>query len=205
MGKIVYNLDKLLLSRPRMIHYATFNDEQREFINDVIKNYIKPNPILRTRKRFRHRNVNPKSRNFWNLPWEDIVLIRKNVVEENLFEVMKRVYSIDEVQFMQLEVLNVFSCYSWIMEQLKILNAAEEERLKSELSNEEIEAGAKELADYGYYTALRILCPDLTKQNEYMKLPYSIIFRELACSNKVNEINTKYQENAAAKNRRPGQ
>lgn len=200
MGKIVYNLDKLLLSRPRMIDYAKFNQEQREFIEDVIKNYIKPNPILRTRNVFCSK-INPKEDSFWNLSWEDIVMLRKHITEEKLFEVMQLIYSINEMQFTKLEVLNVFSCYAWILEQLKQIGTAEEQRLKSELTNEEIDAGAEELSDYGYYTALRSLCPNLREQDEFMKLPYAVIFRELACANKVNEINIKYQENAARKNR----
>ena len=36
-----------------MCDYARFNEEQKEFINDVIKNYVKPNSVLREKKRFR--------------------------------------------------------------------------------------------------------------------------------------------------------
>jgi len=203
MGKIVNDLDKLLLSRPRMIDYAKFNQEQKDFIEDVIKNYIKPNPILRTRKVFVFKRK-PKQESFWNLSWEDIVMIRKHVIEEKLFEVIELIYGVNEIQFLKLEVLNVFSCYAWILEQLKQIGTAEEQRLKSELTNEEIEAGAEELSEYGYYTALRSLCPNLREQDEFMKLPYAVIFRELACANLVNEINIKYQENAARKNRGNG-
>jgi hypothetical protein len=177
MGKIDNSLDKLLLSKPRMIDYTRFTIVERDFFAEVYKDYIKPNPILRTRKWFFKGKRKPKQDSFWNLSWEDVVMVRKHVTDDNLFEVMRLMYGVNEVQFIALELLNVFSCLKWINEQLKGLSAAEEERLGSELSMEDINSGAEELQEYGYYNALRALQPDLLKHNEYMKLPYAIIFR----------------------------
>lgn len=197
MGKIDNSLDKLLLSKPRMIDYTRFTIVERDFLAEVYKDYIKPNPILRTRKWFFKGKRKPKQESFWNLSWEDVVMVRKHVTDDNLFELMRLMYGVNEVQFIALELLNVFSCLKWINEQLKGLSAAEEERLGSELSMEDINAGAEELQEYGYYPALRTLQSDLLKHNEYMKLPYAIIFRELACAKLISDINRKKQEHAA--------
>ncbi|WP_445454096.1 hypothetical protein [Flavobacterium sp. 25HG05S-40] len=204
MGKIVYELDKLLLARPRMLDYEQFNIEQLNFIKDVVSNYLKPNPVLRKYRPFRkYKELQPKSNNFWNLPWQDILMIRKALSEDNLFEAMNLVYNVSEKEFMLLEILNVFSCLNFITDELAKLNAAEEERLHSELTQEEIDAGAEELQEYGYYNSLKAMCPDLLEQDKYLKLPYTIIFREMAHSKLLSDINKKYQENAARKNKKP--
>ncbi|MGV3695512.1 hypothetical protein [Flavobacterium sp.] len=184
-----------------MFEYVKFNAEEREFVDDVIKNYIKANPILRQRKYFRRFNRKPKVKDFWDLSWEDILMIRQAFKTEQLFDVLEILYGLTEKEFMKLEMLNVFACYKWVTDELLKLNAAEEERLHSELSSEEINAGAEELQEYGYYNSLKAMCPDLLKQNDYLKLPYSIIFRDMAHSKLISDINKKYQENAARKNR----
>lgn len=201
MGKFINSLDKLLLSRPRMYQYLDMEPDAKDFIDDVIKNYVKENPVLRTRKWFLKKNVGPKEVDFWNLSWKDIVMIRIAFNESNLFDVMNIVYGINQKQFLKLEILNVFACYKFITEQMKMIETAEEERLSSDMKDEDKEVGAEELLEYGYYNSLRAVCPDLLKQEEYLKLPYSIIFRELAISTLINNINIKKQENAARKNR----
>lgn len=202
MGKINNGLDKLLLSKPKMIDYTKLTIVERDFIAELYKEYIKPNPILRTRRRFLKKKLKPKQDNFWNYSWSDIVLLRKYISEDNLFEVMRMVYGVSEFEFIKLELLNVFSSLKWITEQLKAISAAEEERLGSELLLEDINAGAEELQEYGYYSALRALQPDLLKHEEMMKLPYALIFRELAISELIRNINHKKQENATRTSKR---
>ncbi|MBA4155067.1 hypothetical protein [Flavobacterium sp.] len=205
MGKLINSLERLLLSRPKMDDYLSMLPNEKDFIDDVIKNYVKPNSILRTKKHFfLRKNVEPKSNDFWKLSWNDILMIRNGFKKNNLYDVLKILYPIDEKQFLKLEILNVFACYKYITEQMQKLEAAELERLNSEIKDEDKMAGAEELLEYGYYNSLRAICPDLTKQEEYLKLPYTIIFRELAISKLINDINLKKQENASRKNQTNG-
>lgn len=185
-----------------MYQYLFLDSTEKELIDDVIKNYIKPNPILRSKKLFLKSNHKPVHDSFWNLSWQDLILIRKAIINEDILELLKIVYEVSEKQFLKLEVFNVFSCYKWIVERLEVLKLAEEERLHSEMTNEEIEAGAEELQEYDYYNSLKAMCPDLLKHDDYLKLSYSIVFREMAHSKLTNDINRKFQENAARKNKR---
>lgn len=199
MGKFEPSL--ILLSRPTMQMYALMKDEQKEVIEYAIKEFIKPNPVLRFRTLFRTKFINPKVTDFWNLAWEDLILLRKAITNDDIVSVMDLIYGLPEKKFFKLEVLNVFSSYKWITDQLILISNAEKERLHSELTDEEKEAGAEELMEYEYYTSLRALCPDLTEQKKYLKLPYKIVFRELACAKLINEINKKYNVITSRKNR----
>lgn len=202
MGKFKNSVEKLLLSKPRMFQFEKFSDEEKEFVEHVIKNYVKPNPILRKYRlfRFNAKEIKPKKENFWNLSWQDILMIRKSFKDENLFETFRIVYGITEKEFMLLEIFNVFAALKFITDQLEMLRNAEEERLQSELTADEIEAGAEELQEYDYYNSLKAMEPDLLKHDELLKLPYSIIFRDMAHTKKLNDIKKNHNDIIARRN-----
>lgn len=204
MGKFINSLDKLLLSRPKVDDYLSMHIDEKDFIDEVVKNYVKSNPFLRTRRRFRIHNLEPKEMDFWNLTWNDIVMIRHGFSTNNMLDVFKCVYNINEKQFLKLEILNAFAVYKFMTEQMNKIEAAEHERLSSDMKEDDKEAGAEDLLEYGYYNSLRAVCPNLLEQKDYLKLPYSMIFRELAISKLISDINTNKQENAARKNKRNG-
>ncbi|MDI9256332.1 hypothetical protein [Flavobacterium sedimenticola] len=203
MGKFKNSVEKLLLSKPRMFEFERFSEEQKEFVEHVVKNYVKPNPILRKYRFLRSKDLKPKQENFWNFSWQDILMIRKSFKDENLFETFRIVYGITEKEFMLMEIFNVFAALKFITDQLEMLRNAEEERLHSELTPEEIEAGAEELQEYDYYNSLKAMEPDLLKHDELLKLPYSIIFRDMAHSKVLNDVKKNHNDIIARKNKKP--
>jgi hypothetical protein len=204
MGKFENNLKDVILSRPRMFEYANLDENIRDEFQSIFENYSKANPVLRVRKFFRWKNVSPNKNNFWNLSWEDLLMIRKAMRNNDLFKLMNLVYGVNEKQFLNLEVLNVFSTMKWITEQLTIIHNAEEERLKSDLSDDDKEAGAEQLSEYDYYNNVRALSENLLEHEKLLKLPYSIVFREMAYQKLINDINKKKNEIIARKNKRAG-
>lgn len=202
MGKFENNLKDIILSRPRMYEFANLDENIRNEFQSIFENYSKANPVLRVRKFFRWKNVSPNKNNFWNLSWEDLLMIRKAMRNNDLFKLMNIVYGVDEKQFLNLEVLNVFSTMKWITEQLTIIHNAEEERLKADLSDDDKEAGAEQLSEYDYYNNVRALSENLLEHEKLLKLPYSIVFREMAYQKLINDINKKKNEIVARKNTR---
>lgn len=203
MGKFANSIDKLLFSRKRMFEFEKFSDEEKQIVEHMVKNYVKPNPILRKYKYFMILKVKPKQDNFWNFTWEEILMLRNSFKKENMYETFRVVYGVTEKEFMMLEIFNVFSALKFITDQLEVLRAAEEERLHSELTPEEIEAGAEELQEYDYYNSLKAMEPDLQKHNGLLKLPYSIIFRDMAHTKLLNDIKKNYDGIIARKNTKP--
>lgn len=201
MGKFINSLDKLLLSNPTMLEYTQLEKEERDFIDFVVKDYVKPNSTLRVRKFGYTKKLKPKEDSFWNLEWGDITLIKNYIKKDNLIEVFKILYGVSDIEFLNLDLLNVFSSFKWVTNELERIYLAEKERLHSELTPEEKDAGAEELQEYGYYIALRSICPDLLEQDKYLKLKYHLVFRELACAKLISDVNRKYQQNAARKNK----
>lgn len=201
MGKFEYNM--ILMQRPTMRRYAVMTPEQREVIDFTVQNHLKANRVLRLgRWYWRSKKLSPIYDSFWNMTWIKLIELRKSISNNDFLSTMKLVYGIDDKQFVKLEVLNAFACYKWIVEQLTSIREIEEGRLGSEMTEEEKEAGAEDLLEYGHYTALRSICPNLLDQEKYLNLPYVVIFQELACAKKISDINKKHSENVNRKNKR---
>lgn len=202
MGKFNNNIN-ILLTRPTMLQYESMSDEDKEVIEFALKEYLKANPVLRVKKLFSVKEVNPIEKSLWDMSWETIILIKKAIQKEEIQKVFKLVYGITDKQFLFLEILNMSSALKWITNELLAIEAAENERLFTKLSDEKKEAGAEELMDYDYYVSLRGMCPNLLEQDKFLKLPYKIIFRELACSKLINDINENYNAIITRKNTIP--
>lgn len=201
MGKIVNELDKLILSKPRMLDYDKFNNQELELMQHVILNYVKPNKLLRVYRPFMwDKEVKPKKEDFWDLVWEDKIALENAFKADDLFQIISIIYDVTEKEFMLLQIVNVFSCLKFIEVELEKLHQAEEDRLHSKLSSDEVNAGAEELQEYGYYNALKSICPNLLDQDRYLKLPYSLVFRELCYMKLLNDINKNLTRNAKPKN-----
>ncbi|WP_298118106.1 hypothetical protein [Flavobacterium sp.] len=193
MGKFKFNIT--------MLEYSLLNEEDKDLVDYTVKNFIKSNKILRVKKFFRQIDLQPKVNTLWELSWEDLLLLRSAISKSDIDSIFNIVYELKPEQMKSLEVFNVFASFNWISDELKAISNAEMERLHSELTNEEKEAGAEELIDYGYYSTLKAMCPDLLKHNEYLKLSYSIVFRDMAHTKLINKINKKYNEIIAHKNK----
>lgn len=182
-----------------MKQYLSFSEKERLFLDDVIEKYVKKNFELRITKNV----IKPTYDDFWMMPWGRLNELREKISSTNIFDVIQIIYDVTEEQFLELEILNVFSCYKWIISQIEIILQAEKDNISSEMSEAMKEAGAEELIPFGIYNSLRLICPDLTKQEEFLKLPYAIVFRELAFISKSEKIKENYNEIITRKNRRP--
>ena len=191
---------KLFKSKLKLSDYASLNIDSRQIVDYTIAKSLKPNSIIRlyggliTKK--------PKKDNLWFLSWSDIIELKMAIVEENIFEVLKIVFAIDKKEFAKLEMFNAFSAYKWIAEQCAEIVKIEVQELSSEMSDEEKEAGAEELQEFGYSLALDGMANgDLLKYDAYLKLPYVKVFRKMCMDKKRYDINKTLQENARRKSK----
>lgn len=202
MGFKSHSIENVLSNRPRLIDYASLDNEVKELVDFTVQENLKPNPELRL-KSVLTKTVKPKQMNLWFLSWSDIIELRIAVSEQNMFEVLNIVFGINDKDFARLDLFNAFSAYKWIVEQFKAIVEIELQELSSELTEEEKEAGVEELQEFGYSVMLDgIAKGDLLKYDDYLKLPYVKIFRKMCLDKKRHDINKQMQENASTKSKR---
>lgn len=191
MGKKFIDLSK----RPRMWQYALCTPEELEYLEYVQNEISIPNPILRVPYRvFWIKELKPKYEELWYMPWGEMELMKLDLSEGNLYEAMNYIWPVSKRIFNALEITNVMSCMAWVKSELEKIQEVETERLNVKLTDEQKEAGAERLSEFGYYNALRSIQPDITKHEETMKLPYNVIFRELLVSSIEKQVKSKYDE-----------
>lgn len=190
----------LFKNKLKLSDYSALTSESKEVIDYTIAESLKPNSILRIYGAFKVKK--PKKENLWFLSWSDIIELRIAIADENIFETLKIVFDINEKEFSRLELFNAFSVYKWVVQQyVKILNI-EIQELSSEMSDEEKEAGAEELQEFGYSLILDSIAKgDLLKYDDYLKLPYAKVFRKMCMDKKRYDINKTMQENASRKSK----
>lgn len=193
----------LFKSRLKLSDYSTLTVEAKEVIDYTISESLKPNSVLRLGGLFKTNIAKPKKENLWFLSWSDIIELRIAIAEENIFEVLRIVFEIDENEFTRIELLNAFSVYKWISEQYFEIAKIEVQELASEMTDEEKEAGAEDMQEFGYSVMLDSIAQgDLLKYDQYLKLPYAKVFRKMCMEKKRHDINKQMQENASRKSRR---
>lgn len=190
MGKKFIDLSK----RPRMWQYALCTAEEIEYLEYIQNEVSIPNSILRVPRLFRHKNLAPKYEELWYMPWGEMELMKMELSEGNLYEAINYIWPITKRKFNRLEITNVLACMAWIKSELQKIQDVEAERLNVKMTDQQIEAGADRLSEFGYYVALRSIQPDITKHEETMKLPYNVIFRELLVSSIEKQVKSKYDE-----------
>lgn len=203
MGFKSYSIDTVFTKRPIIAHYPFLDNDMKELIDYTIKDSLRANEVLRLKTLFRIKKVKAKNSDFWFLSWEDLLLIREAVTDQNMLEAFKIVYGINEKQFVLLDVFNAFSAYKWIIDKLKEMAEIEKQELGGEMPIEEKEAGAEALIEFGYTVTLDSLADgDVLKYDEILKKPYAVIFRKMCLDKTNNEIKKNYSENASRKNQR---
>lgn len=194
MGLKQYNIETVFKNRPMLAEYSQFPEDVKELVDFTVKESLRANKELRIRSIFPKR-IMPKKVNFWDLSWSDIIELRIAVSDRNLYDTLKVVFGISEKQFMHLDLFNAFAVYKWIIDQFKEIVEIEIQELASEPTEAEKEAGIERLQDFGYSVALDGLTKgDLLKNNDYLKLPYSKIFRKLCLDKTRYEINKNLQD-----------
>lgn len=191
-----------LFKRKRVVTlktYALIKNDEKEFIDYVLKNSLKPNSTLRIGR----KKLKPKQLNFWKLSWNDIILVRHHVSNKNMQAVHKLIYGITDKQFIKLDVFNCAACYKWVVNQVRMINEIESNELDSEMSSEDKAAGAERLGQYGFNVSLRgFRGDDITKDKELLQTPYEKIFKEICIRDTISDINQQKAENARRKNTR---
>lgn len=158
-------------------------------INGLIK-AIKENPVIR----YKSREIKPKHPDLWMTPWGELLEL-KETIKEDMFSAINITHGLKLGALLEVPVLNVFACLEWISKQLLNMHEVEKQELHREPNAKEINAGINEFEPFGYANQLRRLRGnDLTKDEELLKLPYAIIFREL-CMNRVEaDFNESYSK-----------
>ena len=190
----------LFKKRLKLSDYSALTLESKEIIDYTIAESLKPNSIIRlyggliTKK--------PKKNDLWFLSWSEIIELKIAITEENIFEVFRIVFDLNEKEFSRLEMFNAFSAYKWVTQKAVEIMTIEDQELSSEMSDEEKEAGAEELQEFGYSLALDGMANgDLLKYDAYLKLPYVKVFRKMCMDKKRYDINKTLQENARRKSK----
>ncbi|WP_194141091.1 hypothetical protein [Flavobacterium hungaricum] len=203
MGYKQVSIDKVFSSRLMLTQYSGLSKEVRDFVNYTVLDCLKLNSQLRLRGVFKSKVVKPKQDNFWFLSWSDIIELRMAIVDENMFEVFKIVFGITEKDFIKLEMFNAFAVYGWIAKQVSEMIKIEFQELSNDLTDEEKNAGAEELQEFGYSLTLDVLTKgDLLKSDDWLRIAYAKIFRKLCIDKKRYDINKTLQENASRKLKR---
>ncbi len=184
MGKKQFKIDTVLMDRPQVKDYDSLTEEVREFVNGIIKDAVKANPILR------HKGeIAPKHDDMFSFTWSEVIELRDSIDEKDIVNIFKIVYGIEEKDYMELDLFNSFSTYKWIEDQLEIVRQTEERELSYELTAKEKNAGVEDLKRFGYYVSLDSLTKgDKTKDEYYLNLTYAEIFRKLCLDKKNAEI-----------------
>lgn len=199
MGKIKTSLN-IFKYRPTLASYSKLSGERKELIDYTIEHSLKANPILRVKKWFRTQDVKPKQQNLWMLSWNDIILLKKQLSEKDLLGFLKLMYGIDEKQFSNLDIYNVFATWKWLNEEMKKLIETEIQELEEDLPDELKDAGIEQMQRFDYAPTLdKLTGGDLTRYDEFLKLPYAKIFRKLVMDKVVREITETYKENVSRK------
>jgi hypothetical protein len=199
MGRKSYSIKTIFVNRPTVEDYATLENEVKEFVDEVIKDSIKPNKTLRVKK----KEVQPKEEDFWQLTWSDMIELREEIKDMNMIEAIQVVYNIDKDEFLSLDIFNAFAVYKWITDQLKTIGEIEAQELRYEPTAEERSAGVDELNEFGYALTLKSLTKgDKTKDSYYLNLTYAEIFRELCMDKRINEVQQNMIKDANRKAKR---
>jgi hypothetical protein len=191
----------LFKNRLKLSDYFSLPLESKEVIDYTVSESLRPNSIIRlyggliTKK--------PKKENLWFLSWSDIIELKIAIAGENIFEVFKIVFGLNEKEFSRLEMFNAFSAYKWVAEKIVEIMNIEIQELSSEMSDEEKEAGAEELQEFGYSLILDSMTKgNLLVNDDWLKLPYVKVFRKMCMDKKRYDINKTMQENASRKSKR---
>lgn len=199
MGRQSYSIDTIFDNRPTVETYSQLDEEVKAFVDDVIKDSIKPNKVLR----LNGKELQPKQDDFWQLTWSDIIELREEVKDMNMVEAMKIVYGVSDKDFSHLDIFNCFAVYKWMTEQLKGIGEIELQELGHEPTMEEKNAGVESLNEFGYALSLKSLTKgDKTKDAYYLGLTYAEIFREMCMDKRISEVQQNMIKNARRKTKR---
>lgn len=191
-----------LFNRPknvRLIDYAHLKPKVKELVDYTVENSVKENPILKVGR----KKVKPKQFDFWQLSWNDIVLLRHHLKDNDIEACLKLIYSISDSDFIKLQIFNCSACYKWIASKIKEINEIENANLGEEPSEEDKAAGVEKLEPFGFSVSLEQLTKgDSTKEDYYLNQPYAKIFKKRCLQKTLTDIQIQKNKNASSKTKR---
>lgn len=143
-------------------------------IEFVVKNGLMANPILLG-------NIKPKYSSLMDMTWGELLEFKALLKDEKIIEAIKMLYKVSNFRLKFLKVLNFFAVVKWINSEIETMQRMEANYLTPK------EPSKLNLERFDYLPTLRMLANgDVLKYDDYLKLPYSVIFRELALINALN-------------------
>ncbi|MEE4248560.1 MAG: hypothetical protein V2I33_24540 [Kangiellaceae bacterium] len=179
--------------------YPELKGDERAQIDDILQNWVRPNPNLRigqwTKK--------PKVDDLWELPWLDIILLDQHLSTKDVEKVIGLVYKVHGKYFLNLELLNVMAVYKWVANEISEINKIVYQELGGEPDPDYVAAGIEQLKDFDYSVALDQLAQgDPLRYDQLLRTPYTVIFRKLCLDNVWGDIRKNYQEIVSRKAKR---
>ncbi len=189
MGKQQDSIDIL---KPRTIQeYSLLKGEEKELVDNLIKDGLKPNSVLRLNE----IELKPKQDDLWLLEWGDLEVLRSLIREQKMFESIKFLYDVKDKGLLKLDVFNVFAVYKWITESISQIQADELEKLGYEPTAKEKNAGIEMFEEFEYYNSLHALTNGLPHlEDSVMKIPYQSIFRNLCMRARTRDYKENYSK-----------
>ena len=188
------------MRRTTLAEFVNSTEADRKAIGHVVKHGIKPNKILR----FKRRRIAPKTEDLWQLAWGEVITVRDSFSKGKPEQAIELLYAIDDKILMGLEVFNFFAVQRWIMAQLEQMARIESEELSGEPCEAEKAAGVEQLQRFEHALSLDALANgDLLKYDALLRLPYVSIFRQLCLNHTRRIIEKKYLEHVSRKAQRP--
>lgn len=199
MGKVKTSLN-IFKYRPTLGSYFDLDHEQKELLEYTVKNNLISTCEIRVRKFFKVKTLKPKQTNLWLLTWNDVILLRKYLEQNDLFSFLKLMYGLNEKAIVKLDAFNSLAAWKWLNEEMKKMNEIEVQELEEDVPDELKNAGIEEMERFNYEPVVdKLAGGDITRYDEFLKLPYAKIFRKLVMEKVIREINQNYKENVSRK------
>jgi hypothetical protein len=179
---------KRTLLNTKVKDFQKLSKEKQEDVLYITENFLKSNRVIRLG---RHK-VEPKFSSLWDIKYSEMIQL-KGLIENTEYEkVIELLYNLDIQDISSLSLFNALSAYKYVVEEMKAIVKAEEEKLSSKPTQKEISAGIENFQEFGEYNTIRMLTGgDKSKEKFYLDLPYSEVFLEICYISTQNQYQKK--------------
>ncbi len=162
---------------------------------DLLVKSIKPSNTISLKVGSKFIVIHPKFNNVWDCSYGDIIELKEAFAdgdEEASKAIYKIFYGIRD--YSNVSVLSVNNI-KWVAEQFEELLKVEKEELSYSPTQKEKNAGIDELNKFGFYPSIDTLTGgDMSKESEFLQMPYSRVFQKLCYNKTINTIHSKLYE-----------
>ncbi len=165
---------------------------------DVILQNVKPKNTIAVKYQSKYYKQQPRINDLFEIEWKWIIKIKQNMQQPTLmavFEILKGIFSINETQFYNASVFDVFAAFAWVTEEMQVVFEAERLKLHSKPTQKQISAGIEEFDQLDDVPAIDSMAGgDLEKWDEVLEMPYGKIMRKMLLNKIQNEYNERYMK-----------